>query len=69
VFSWPNNKPNDCGFSAKLWTHVHTLTYRTAVKSENIMAMDCRSSSQDFSHDKVLAFYQRTPFFTRHVLL
>jgi E3 ubiquitin-protein ligase TRIP12 len=62
VFSWPNNKPNDCGFSAKLWTYVHTLTYRTAVKYEDIMPTDCHSSSQDFSLDKILAFYQRTPF-------
>lgn len=55
-------KQNDCGVSAKLWSHVHTLTYRTAVKPEDIMPLDCHSSSQDFPHDKVLAFYQGTPF-------
>ncbi|KAK2455061.1 E3 ubiquitin-protein ligase UPL4 [Trifolium repens] len=55
-------KQNDSGFGAKLWSQVHTLTYRTAVKSEDRMPSDCHSSSEDFSHDKILAFYQQTPF-------
>jgi E3 ubiquitin-protein ligase TRIP12 len=55
-------KQNDSGFGAKLWSQVHTLTYRTAVKSEDIMPSDCHSSSEDFSHDKILVFYQQTPF-------
>lgn len=48
--------------SAKLWSQVHTLTYRRPVKSEDIMPPDCHSSPQGFAHDKVLSFYQHTPF-------
>ncbi|CAI8602656.1 unnamed protein product [Vicia faba] len=55
-------KQNDSGIGAKLWSHVHTLTYKTDLKHEDIMPSDCHSSSQDFSHDKVLAFYQHKPF-------
>ncbi|CAL5207195.1 unnamed protein product [Lathyrus oleraceus] len=55
-------KQNDSGIGAKLWSHVHTLTYKTDLKPEDIMPSDCHSSSQDFSRDKVLAFYQHKPF-------
>ncbi|XP_058771102.1 E3 ubiquitin-protein ligase UPL4 [Vicia villosa] len=55
-------KQNDSGIGGKLWSHVHTLTYKTDLKPEDIMPSDCHSSSQDFSHDKVLAFYQHKPF-------
>ncbi|KAJ1387674.1 HECT, E3 ligase catalytic domain [Sesbania bispinosa] len=55
-------KQNDCVSGAKLWSQVHTLTYRRAVKSEDTMPPKCHSSPQDFSHDKVFAYYQHTPF-------
>ncbi|XP_019427999.1 PREDICTED: E3 ubiquitin-protein ligase UPL4 [Lupinus angustifolius] len=55
-------KQNDCS-AAKLWSQVHIITYRRAVKSEDIMPQACLSSPQDFSNDKVLAYYQHTPFF------
>ncbi|CAK8571548.1 unnamed protein product [Lathyrus sativus] len=55
-------KQNDSGIGAKLWSHVHTLTYKTDLKPEDIMPLDCHSSVQDFSHDKALAFYQHKPF-------
>lgn len=55
-------KQNDCVSGAKLWSQVHILTYGRAVKSEDTMPPECYPSPQDFSDDKVLAYYQRTPF-------
>ncbi|KAK7393587.1 hypothetical protein VNO78_22145 [Psophocarpus tetragonolobus] len=50
--------------SAKLWTQVHIITYRRGVESEDIIPPECHPSPQDFSDDKVLAYYQHTPFFS-----
>ncbi|XP_061351347.1 E3 ubiquitin-protein ligase UPL4 isoform X2 [Gastrolobium bilobum] len=55
-------KQNDCFSSAKMWSQVHRLTYRRAEKWEDIMPPECHSSPQDFSNDKVLAYYQHAPF-------
>ncbi|TKY52883.1 E3 ubiquitin-protein ligase UPL4 [Spatholobus suberectus] len=57
-------KQNDSFSSAKLWSQVHIITYRRAVESEDIKPPECHSSPQDFSDDKVLAYYQHTPFFS-----
>nr|KYP43929.1 E3 ubiquitin-protein ligase UPL4 [Cajanus cajan] len=57
-------KQNDSFSSAKLWNQMHTITYRRAVESEDIIPPECHSSPRDFSDDKVLAYYQHTPFFS-----
>ncbi|XP_014491916.1 E3 ubiquitin-protein ligase UPL4 isoform X2 [Vigna radiata var. radiata] len=57
-------KQNDSFSSAKLWSHVHTITYRRAVESEDIIPPQYHFSPQDISDDKVLAHYQHTPFFS-----
>ncbi|KAK7267606.1 hypothetical protein RIF29_20284 [Crotalaria pallida] len=56
-------KQNDCS-ATKLWSQVHIITYKRAVKSEDIMPPACLSSHQEFSYDKVLAYYQQTPLFS-----
>ncbi|MED6112874.1 E3 ubiquitin-protein ligase upl4 [Stylosanthes scabra] len=57
-------KQNDCSSVAKLWSQVHIITYRKAVESKDTMPTECLSSSQNFSNDEVLAYYQHTPFFS-----
>lgn len=57
-------KQNDSFSSAKLWSQVHIITYRRGVESEDTIHPECHSSPQDFSDDKVLAYYQHTPFFS-----
>ncbi|MED6170603.1 E3 ubiquitin-protein ligase upl4 [Stylosanthes scabra] len=57
-------KQNDCSSVAKLWSQVHIITYRKAVESKETMPTECLYSSQNFSNDKVLAYYQHTPFFS-----
>ncbi|KAL2323294.1 hypothetical protein Fmac_027673 [Flemingia macrophylla] len=57
-------KQNDSFSNAKLWNQVHTITYRRVVESEDIIPPEFHSSPQDFSDDKVLAYYQHTPFFS-----
>ncbi|XP_052730385.1 E3 ubiquitin-protein ligase UPL4 isoform X3 [Vigna angularis] len=57
-------KQNDSFSSAKLWSQVHTITYRRAVESEDIIPPQYHFSPQDISDDKVLAHYQHTPFFS-----
>ncbi|KAG4383684.1 hypothetical protein GLYMA_13G136900v4 [Glycine max] len=50
--------------SAKLWSQVHIITYRRDVESEDILPPECYSSPQHFSDEKVLSYYQHTPFFS-----
>ncbi|XP_068492520.1 E3 ubiquitin-protein ligase UPL4 isoform X2 [Phaseolus vulgaris] len=57
-------KQNDSFSGAKLWTHVHTITYRRAVESEDGIPPQYHFSPQDIPDDKVLAYYQHIPFFT-----
>jgi len=57
-------KQNDSFSSAKLWSHVHTITYRRAVDPDDIISPQYHFSPQDISDDKVLAYYQHTPFFS-----
>ncbi|CAJ1968460.1 unnamed protein product [Sphenostylis stenocarpa] len=57
-------KQNDSFSSAKLWSQVHTITYRKAVESEDIIPPQYNISPQDFSEDNVLSYYQQTPFFS-----
>ncbi|KAK7355709.1 hypothetical protein VNO80_14969 [Phaseolus coccineus] len=57
-------KQNDSFSGAKLWTHVHTITYRRAVESEDVIPPQYHFSPQNISDDKVLAYYQHIPFFS-----
>ncbi|XP_027935791.1 E3 ubiquitin-protein ligase UPL4-like [Vigna unguiculata] len=55
---------NDPLSSIKLWSKSHKITFRRAVENEDIIPPQCHSSPQDSSDDKVLAYYERTPFFS-----
>ena len=57
-------KNADSFSSAKLWSQVHIITYRRDVESEDVIPPECHSSPQHFSDEKVLAYYQHTPFFS-----
>ncbi|XP_028775983.1 E3 ubiquitin-protein ligase UPL4 isoform X3 [Neltuma alba] len=58
-------KQNDSFSSAKLWSQVHTITYRMAVKSEDVAPPKRLHSPEDvFIIDKVTAYMQDTPFFS-----
>ena len=57
-------RQKDSFSSLKLWSKVHKITYRRAIESEDIIPLECHSSPRDSSDDKVLAYYQHTPFFS-----
>ncbi|KAK4281445.1 hypothetical protein QN277_012938 [Acacia crassicarpa] len=58
-------KKTDSFSVAKLWSQVHTITYRMAVKSEDVAHPELLYSAEDvFLIDKVAAYMQCTPFFS-----
>ncbi|KAI9086360.1 hypothetical protein K1719_031814 [Acacia pycnantha] len=58
-------KKTDSFSVAKLWSQVHTITYRMAVKSEDVTPPELLYSPEDvFLIDKVAAYMQCTPFFS-----
>lgn len=59
-------KQNDSFSGAKLWSQVHTLTYRRAVVSKDSTppAPETPSTRDGFIVDKVATYMQYTPFFS-----
>ncbi|KAF7818581.1 E3 ubiquitin-protein ligase UPL4 [Senna tora] len=58
-------KQNDSFCGAKMWSQVHTLTYRKAEESKDANSTECHHSPGDVSvFDKVSAYMQYTPFFS-----
>ncbi|XP_054815351.1 E3 ubiquitin-protein ligase UPL4 isoform X2 [Prosopis cineraria] len=58
-------KQNDSSSGEKVWSQVHTITYRMAVKSEDVAPPECLCSPKDVVIiNKVAAYMQYTPFFS-----
>lgn len=58
-------KQNDSFSGAKLWSQVHTLTYRRALESKDTTSPECLCSPEEvFVFDKAAAYMQYTPFFS-----